>query len=481
MRKWLGFGLVILLLLAFLPAGLGILAKKSLDKLVAELPMPESMTLSLQDYKFGWLSSYVAFKVHVVKTESTARYIADQTLDVIIHGDIAHGPILMTDKGLRTGVARIDTHSKAKDFSGLSARGAKELALFFKDNDILRASSLFQILRGITIDLSSSPIHVDLAGDNLQWNGFDAKIKLNHEFDQLHTHIIFSPILFTTQNGAILDTAKGEYIAQMYREEKSIWLGEQILTLPTFYLKDEQGAIMRFDHLRVMSVGNVIDHLLEASLDIEADNVEMNNQHIEQLRFDVEVSDFENDAVLALSKIIHKPQPLSADDKQLAFKLITEALAPGANIEVDYMLNMQSERVLLHGKLDFPNITDKFDNNTAVNAQQLLQGLNAQLDFTAPQPLVSDLLFDMTWSALTKQFGGEPDAAQEEAVKQMMDAQVQMLVDNGAFVQEGNNYHLEFDYEQGNMILNQKPVTQGELFLLIMLLFQVTPDESITH
>lgn len=482
MRKWLGVGLVVLLVIVFLPAVLGVVAKKSLDELVADLPMPNSATLTIEDYQFGWLSSYVAFKVHVEKTEQTDRYIADKTVDVIIHGDIAHGPLVATDQGLRTAIARIDTHANAKDFHGLSERGSQELALLFKENDILRASSLFQILKGVTIDVHSSPIHMELEGDNLQWNGFDANIKINHDFDQLHTHVIFSPILFTTQNGALLDTAKGEYIAQLYREDASLWVGEQILSLPTFYLKDELGAVLRFDHLRVMSVSNIIDDLLQASLDIEADNVEVNNQKIEQLRFDVEVSDFENEAVLALSKIIHKPQPLSSEDKQHAFELITKALAPGANVEVDYMLNMQNNRVILRGQLDFPNITEKFDkNNTAVNAQQLLQGLNAHLEFSAPESVVGDLLFDMTWSAITEQMNAEPTVEEEAAVEQLIANQVFAMVESGAFVKKDNNYYLNFDYEQGNMALNDKPVTQGEIFLLLMLLFQVTPDESITY
>ncbi len=481
MRKWLGLGLIVLLIIVFLPAGFGILAKRSLDQLVKDLPMPDGAVLTLEDYTFGWLSSYVAFKVQVMNTEKTARYIADKNVDVTIHGHIAHGPLVMTEKGLRTGVARLDTHAKVKDFHGLNERGMQELSLLFKDNDILRASSLFQFIKGITIDLKSSPIQVELIGDNYQWNGFYGQIKVNHNFDVLHTHLTFSPVLFTTQSGAILDTAQGEYVAKLSRENKSFWVGEQVFNLPTFYLKDELGAILRFDHLRVTSVSNIIDELLQASLEIKADNVELNTQKMEQLRFDVEISDFANQPLLALSKIIRKPQPLSPADKQQAFKLITEALSPGANIELDYMLNMQNERVLLHGKLDFPDISDKLNNNTAVNAQQLLQGLNAQLEFSAPEPVVSDLIFDMTWSALTKQMDVQPDATQEAEVKQMIAQQMQSLAQNGAFIIEGNNYYLEFDYEQGNMILNEKPVTQGEVFLLLMLLLQMTPNESITH
>jgi uncharacterized protein YdgA (DUF945 family) len=282
-------------------------------------------------------------------------------------------------------------------------------------------------------------------------------------------------------NGALLDAAQAQFVAQLYREEGSIWVGEQIFTMPTFYLKDETGKVMRFDHLRVMSNSHIVDRLLRASLDIEADNIEINQQVIDQLRFDLELSDFASEPLLALSQLMHQPQPWSADQRQKGFELMTAALLPGADIELDYRLNMQNEQVLLRGMLNFPNISDTASKDVTANAQQLLQHLNSSLEFKAPQVVVKDLLFDMTWSALTQQMGQQaPNADQEMQIKQMTENQVAGLVTNGVLVAQDSNYLLEFDYHQGQMVLNEKPISQGEIFLLLMLLLQVTPDESTT-
>ena len=125
MRKWIGVILTVLLVIAFLPAGFGILAKKSLDQLVADLPMPNGMSLTLQNYTFGWLSSYVAIKVHMDENPQRASYRLNDALDIIIHGHIAHGPIVMTERGLRAGIARLDTHATLKDFQGLTQKPNK--------------------------------------------------------------------------------------------------------------------------------------------------------------------------------------------------------------------------------------------------------------------------------------------------------------------------------------------------------------------
>lgn len=480
MRKWIGLILTVLLIIVFLPAGFGLLAKKSLDRLVTDLPMPDGVTLTVQDYTFGWLSSYVALKVHVLKNEKRARYITDDAVDIIVHGHVAHGPFVMTQRGLRTGIARVDTHATLKDFHGLSEQTQKELALLFKDNELLHASSVFQFIQGIHIDLKSSPIQAQVAGDSVQWNGFDAQIQVNHSFDSVHTHAIFSPILFTTQQGAILDAAQSEFVAELHRENASLWTGEQTFSLPTFYLKDEAGAVLRFDHLRLTSVSNILDHLLQASLMIEADNIELNNQIVEQLRFDMELANIASDPLLALSQLMKKPQPWLSADKREGFKLIMQALSPGADLEINYTLNMKNDRIVLQGMLDFPNISDKVDQNAAVTAQQLLQGLNAQLEFMAPQSVVNELLFDMTWASLTRQMGAQ-GVDEEMRIKQMIDKQVQTLVQNGVLVAKDNSYLLNFDYQQGNMVLNTRAISEGEMFLLLMLLLQATPDESIAH
>ncbi len=480
MRKWGTLVLTVLLVLAFLPAGFGILAKKSLDQLVIDLPVPEGVTLSVQNYMFGWLNSYVAIKVHLPKNAQRSRQWANEAIDITVHGHIAHGPFVMTDKGLRIGLARLDTHASLKDIQGLHPVIQNELALFFKDNDLLRASSVFHFTKGMSIDLKSSPIHAKADGDNIQWNGFNAHIQINKDFDKLHTDLIISPVLFATKNGAMLDAAQGQFLAQLSRDEGSaLWVGTQVFKLPTLYLKDESGSVLRFDHLRIMSNSNIIDQLLQASLDIEADNIEVDNQVIEQLRFDLELSDFASKPLLALGQLMHKPQPWLPADRKEIFKLTTQTLLPGADIEMDYMLNMQQNQVFLRGMLNFPNVSDKVDENEVIIAQQLLQDLNARLEFMAPQEVVKELLYDMTWSALVQQMGeqkpGESEAVQ---IKQMTDNQIQGLVQNNVLIARDNNYYLIFDYQQGQINLNGQVMTQGELFLLLMLLLQATPNES---
>lgn len=480
MRKWIGLILTTLLVIIFLPAGCGILAKKSLDHLIADLPMPEGMTLSLKEYTFGWLSSYAAINIHIEKTPQRAQYMAGDTMDIVIHGNMAHGPLMLTKRGIRPGIARLDTHANAKDFHGLNEKTQQELDLLFKDNDLLFASSLFQFLQGIRIDIYSSPIHAQAGQDVLQWGGINGHIKINHDFDQLHTDLIITPVLFTTQEGAIFDMAQAHFVAQMYREEKSIWVGKQVFQLPTLYLKDATGAVLRFDHLHVMSDSNILDELLHASLKIEAEHLELKNQVIDQLRFHIELSDLSSPPLFALSQLMHKKSWSMTDRKEM-FKLITQALSTGADIELDYLLHLQDNQVLLRGLLYFPNLSDENEHVASI-AQQLLQGLTAHVEFAAPQDTFKELLFNTTSSALTQQMGTLV-VEQEMQIKQTIDSKIQNWIDSGVLVANDKNYYLDFDYQQGNMILNTHPISQGDLFLLLMILLQAapTPNESITH
>lgn len=477
MRKWIGSIFVVLLVLALLPAVFGLIAKRTLEQVVVDLPMPEGVSLTLENYLFGWLSSTVAIKIHVVENQQR-QHFPDNTLDITVHGHITHGPLLMTEQGLRIGIAQADTHATLKDIKGLSPDTQAELAILFDDKDLLRARSLFYLNRNVAINLKSSVIQAQANGDTLQWNGFNGQININKDFTQLQSDFTISPVLFTTRLGAILDTAQMHFTTKLHRELKQPWVGEQMFNVPTFYLKDETGAVLRFDHLKVESQSNIINDMLQASLDVEANNIEFNNQRMDKMHFDVSVADFAKDPLLKLSQLMQSPQ--ASENKQELMQLVTQALITGAKVDLDYVLTMEQNKVMARVSLKFPDIRDKV-SSTADSIPLLLKGLNAKVDVMAPQQGVKDLLFTLIGKTWMQQMGAPLNEAQVNQIKQMIDAQMTALTQNNVVRAQENNYYFEFDYNQGNMTLNGKPLSQQEVFLLLMLLSEVTPHESVAH
>jgi hypothetical protein len=449
MRKWLTVVLMVLLILCFLPAVFGLVAKKSLDHLLEDLVLPAGVSLSLEKYTFGWLKSYVAIGVHYASTDS---------LEMIIHGNIAHGPFFSTQHGLGLGFARLDTHATLDDVTGLSEHKREELYALFGDNNLLHASSVFKLNRDISIDLQSTPLQVNDAGDVLQWQGFKAHIDVNGGFNQIHTDAFISPMLFTTATGATLDSAQAHFIAKLSREPGSPWVGEQLLTLPTFYLKDETGEVLRFDHLRVVSTSGLIEKLLQTSLVIEANNVEVANQLIEEARFHLTLNNLASEPLLALGKLINQSKNLTARDQQEILKLATQALAPGADIDLDYRLTMKDEQLILDMLLDFPDISDTAGGSVVADAHALLANLNAQVELIIPQALATDAIFTLS-----------------------LDSNLETLLQNNILVVQEGAYRLLLNYSQGKFILNDQVLTQDQLLMLLMILLQASPDASITH
>ncbi len=479
MRKWIGLILSVLLIIAFLPAMLGLLAKRSLDHVVADLPLPEGMTLSLQDYTFGWLNSYVAIKIHIKENERLAQYVEEE-LNVIVHGHIKHGPLLMTDQGMHVGIAEVKTHATLKDIQGLTEQNQQELALLFKDNDILRAESLIHLNQAISIFLKSSPVEEQINGETIQWSGLQAQIKADRQLNHLDTLLTISPVLFTTAQGATLDMAQAQYMSQLSRDEQSPWVGQQAFHLPTFYLKDETGAIFRFDQLNVTTQSHIEQDLFDAALNVAANNIELNQHHFDELRVELEFDSLEKQALFLLGQLFKKPSR-SPQDRQEMIKLLVSALSPGANMELDYLLKMQSDQVVLQVDLKFPNLGEETKDVTA-QSTALLKGLDASVKFIAPMQFVKDQLFNMAWSSWMQQLGTQtPSQDQQTQIQQMVDNQLAGLIQSGVFIAKDSTYHLEFDYAEGNMVLNGRPISQGEIFLLLMLLLQVTPNESTAH
>lgn len=457
MRKGLTALFIGLIILVFIPPILGIVAKKSLENTILELPLPAGVTMSLKDYTFGWLSSYVALDIQIEKTPARAHYISDQTLDVIVHGNIQHGPFLFAKNHFKIGVAQINTFTTLEDIHGLDPSVQEELKLLFKEKHLVNINSWVKFNQDIHIDLNSSPIQAASAGDVLQWSGLQAHIQVNQKFDRFDADVKVSPLLFSTAQGALLDMAQVQFTAALTRGENSPWVGDQMLTLPTFYLKDETGSVLRFDHLRLVSMSSIMNQLLQASVTLEANNMNVANEQVDQLRFEIQLDNLASEPLLELSEFINQSQgTLSLRDKQHLLRVATQVLARGADARVNYRVNIRDEEIHLNADLDFPDIQDEITDSLLVNAQLLFAQLHADVELNVPQDLASStLLFALNQN-------------------------LPLLLQQGMIVVDGNVYHLAFSYQTGKFLLNGKEISQNELLALLTLLL-ANPNESTVH
>ncbi|HLF67644.1 MAG TPA: DUF945 family protein, partial [Gammaproteobacteria bacterium] len=354
MRKWIGSIFIVLVIIACLPAVFGLIAKHSLNRLIENLVLPPGFTISLQQYTFGWLSSYAALRIHI--DEVTPRYTAHESLDIKVHGHMTHGPLFAGNDGILLGIARLDLHADLEDFTGLAPGVKQELQQLFKGEHLLYAHGIFYFNQSMAINLKSSPMNASALGDSIQWGGFNGDIHINGAFDALQTDIKISPLLFSTAQGAVLDTAPMHFMAQLTRTSDTPWVGQQLFTVPVFYLKDETGAVMRFDHLRVLSSSAIIADLLQASVNVEATNIIMDTQNIDQLHLNVTFENIASTPLMRLTQTMAKSSELTAGDLQTVFQDLILTLASGADFKLDYLVNMKTDRVIVRADLDFANI-----------------------------------------------------------------------------------------------------------------------------
>jgi uncharacterized protein YdgA (DUF945 family) len=289
---------------------------------------------------------------------------------------------------------------------------------------------------------------VNVNNDVLQWQGFDAEISIDSTFNHIKTDAIISPILFTTTQGTVLDTAQMHLITTLSREKNQPWTGEHLLSIPTFYLKDTTGAVLRFDHLRLVSNSAIIAHLLNATLNLEVDNIEFANEIVDKLHLNIAFNNLASTPLFALSQAIDKTDAATLPH---VLDLISQTFGEGGNVFVDYRINAHQEQMLLSVMMDFPMLQNK-------QIQALLLGTHAQVILDIPNDLMHETI-------ITHTIGQHLSALQNA----------------GMLIAENNAYHMEIDYNQGKFMLNKKLVPPEQILGLIILLMQGHSHASITH
>ncbi len=463
MRKWIGSIFIVLIIMACLPPVLGFFAKQSLNRLIDNLVLPPGMQISLQEYTFGWLSSYASIQVHLA--DVTPRYTTDQSLDIKVHGHMIHGPLFTGANGLMLGLARLNLHADLKDIQGLTPAVKQELQQLFKGEHLLHASSVFYFTGAMAVNVKSSPMNASALGDSIQWNGFNADIKINRSFDALHTNVQFSPLLFSTAQGAVLDIAPMNFIAQLTRTPDTPWVGQQLFTVPVFYLKDETGEVMRFDHLRVVSNSALIADLLQASFNVTAANIIMGTQTADQLHFDFQVENIASTPLMRLTQLMAKSQTLTAQELQTVFQDLILTLAQGADLKLDYLLNIKDKRVIVRADFEFATIQDELNDSLLNNSQHLLAGLNGRIQIVLPKTFAIEMLMQQPLSLTMT----------AEELNAQINHFLTAMIQQGLIVESNGIYALDLDYQQGKIMLNTRTLSQDEIYLLLMLLSQASP------
>lgn len=499
MKKRIILGLLTLLVLGALPYLSGQLIKHELQRLITSLPVPEGVSLKLDDYHVRYARSWAQLEVTVEEPaygdlpfphlfeENAENHVSYVRLKIF------HGPIfpmeveikqekhpeqaLEVKETLAFGLGRIAFYAKAKELAPSNPMLQDALENFFEKNDILAGNARINLLGTLTTHMSLASSYYKSPEGSFTFGGIDGYITVSRDLNTVRFDVNIAPLLLQGKHNAMIDMSAMQLRSDGTRTADTPWVGTQTVSLPSFYLHDEEGNTIRFSKFDLKTESQVKSGLATITLNAAASDVEIFGEQIPDAQFKLALDTLDAKGLADFSRVT---QPVKGMDEATWQAKRRDALIAmfkrGAHVMATYALKVPEGNVLANAEARFPDL--QADTGTPEHlAKEMILKLNASLSLHAPLVWLESTLYHMALPHLpadappvidpnTKKAIPAPEALRMEITEQFNELNAAHIL----ITDQAGNTAFNLRYEAGNVLLNGKALTSEDLVKLMTIL-----------
>ncbi|MGT3155552.1 YdgA family protein [Legionella pneumophila] len=445
MKKWIiSLLLLIIIVLCSYPIT-GMMALSTVKKNIDNIPKNPFLTWQLKDNHRGWFCSTAVLNLLVdlpaqenkdaqgnVKVQPALHLSLD--IPMVIH----HGPFIMTNNGLRFGLAWVTTRPET------------------------HYGALINYLNQTVVSYSLPSINMQGTNNGDQgnfvfvWQGLSAKLKVNPKVDKASGHVTMYGMSTKVQETDVrIGKVKVSFALNRYMDD--LWLGDSSILLSSVSTITNSQPVFDLQDLGMDAWAGVNNNLLDFNLQLSLNKFLMNNNSYGPGQLKIEFKNLDPQAMAKLNRLNY-----DYPSNQIAILAeIFNLLSKGATLSLNQELDTP------HGHLS-SSLNMALTRNSFSNPEDLLQNLKGNGQFKAPIKLVKQLLFesiksktatppdDVSQSQATEPGSDQPVDVEADAHKQT-EALLQKLVSQGVLKVEGDYYHASFTLENTKFTVNGQP------------------------
>lgn len=439
MRKTLIGILIIVIVLALLPFGFGIMAKHQYQTLIAQLSKQQRLQISLISYHRGWLASTAQLKVSVQLPNAQFNVANPQAehLSFVLDQKILHGPVIFA--------------------SGYPHFGSALIFTSIEQNNITANTQTFIHYNGaVTATTSHGEVNVSDPSQHFQltMDGIESHLDINPQFSQLKGEVKIANIAFDNQH---IQQQTKNFTASfdLKRDQNQIWLGQRKIQLASLSIQKEKNPVMTLQQVNLSSQSQTANGKINGDLSLQFGNMTIARQSFDHVAFQAHISDLD---AKAYAQFIDQLQQLkqSTASNQVAFKGLAQSFmqlfATGLKIEIQ---KLAVATPWGNSSMQFALSTQPFAM-TATNVLGLLNHLNLDANLSLSQTLAVHILDQML--DLQQQQPSQPATPQTQqiTVKQTAQQKLASLVQSGQLIQDGDQYKMNIHFQNMQLSVNGK-------------------------
>lgn len=392
------------------------------------------VTIEKQAFDKGFTKS-TAESIITVKSDRSSD---GEPLEVVMHHDIYHGPVMMTPNGLKTGSSYIRT---TLGQTSLSTEAQEVLKLLFKEQEPFVSGVQTGLSGGVGMDMEVAPFSYDanefavLTGENKSSSGLDiitfsgikSSFTTNSERTVLNGSMNIGAAEATEEGGIHVTVAPSVLSINIDELYKGAMLdGSTELSMAELKITDNDVSEAILSGLTISSKAGQENNKFAASTSIGIEKIfmKMPGSKVDfsesKVHLDIGMKGFERDAVLKL--IDSKQQAFSSQLAALGnndpepkkkkilgmmgsyYTALGEAVTQGVELNADFQLSNTSGKSATALELHYVDAKKLFDLKTIKDLITAVKGqlsIHVDKDMIAGTPLIGALAMPVAMGVLT--------------------------------------------------------------------------------
>lgn len=506
MRKILGLIIVIILAIAILPYAMGVLAQKRIFSLVDQFSTYPKVTMILTAYDRGWFHSTANIKVKMKIDMPSGKYRSRNAslsslrqISFNVKEKIQHGPILMSNGGVRLGQAIVtsDIVLTPKDQAKLDEMFAQQA-----QKPALKSRLIIKLFGNVVSTVSISPfsfVGKENAQERFEFQGLNAEWKISSNFKSFNGRVTLLGVdMMSPQFQLQISDLKSNFTR--VKNPIGLWTGGGTLSLASFDVREAKAKRVNFSlsGLTVTTKSDIEDKLMNSGLNLGIEKVAVNDATYGPGTFN---STLNNLNAETLVKIIEKikasnSRRQSMQQRQMMMMTLLPLLpnlmdrgavytleklnftVPEGDINASGYAKVHNSKSKSQPKLDFRNFYQRLEARFTFQVpvaltKKMLLGVNMKKVQRQQmmQSLISKRMQErqVQQQQVAQQNGNEPQQVsatpaeqfqpltQEQMMtlaKQNTDKEIANFLDDGMLIQEGKNYITKIAFIDGKFTVN---------------------------
>lgn len=463
-----GFIIMIVVLIGLIaPYFLGIVAEKSIKKVIAGLPQEQGITVGVKSYHRDWFSAKAIIQVGITPNQLQSQGKMPPQFYLNITENIAHGPFIFIKDFNNKHHFRIGRALAVGQIAIPSAERQLMIKRFTVDAANNQNAILITLLGSIKVNTQLPKLVIKSVdgAKNLMVSNFDVSYKVSPDYKQQVGRIKLDKLTYVN-NKQVLKVQNVKHQFDLNRKLSHLWAGKSKLNIGDILLTDNNKVVFEQKSIAMNSNARVNKKLLDLEINADTGALVFEDKKLGPGAFMLQLNNFDAKAVnqlRVLNEQLQNQKLGTAQYIQAFYHLAPKLLGYGAQIHLSPCeLDTPYGKLSLGLNATFPNIQkDKITDNSV-----MFKNVESMNQLVIPQKLLNIILTKYYQNRLTSmmQLADAESKANmtPETMSKLVDSKVKATIANwqqqNYLVSKASNFELNLDYKQGQLKVNGKTV-----------------------